>query len=277
LAGRTRGMSIIDFGPVRTADEAALYELPFEWAKTYVYPERQENGDPQRKEKWWRFGRSGRDLRKALVGRRRFIATGRVSKHRTFAWMDARTVPDSRLFVITRDDDYFFGLLQSEIHEVWTLATSSRHGVGNDPTYNGESCFETFPFPWPPGTEPSESEGPRVKAIADGARELVRLRDAWLNPPGASEKDLKERTLTKLYNKPPAWLGNVHQTLDRAVFAAYGFAYPLSKEQIISHLLELNRERAAGHVRVLTSDLPPKKSPGVERLPKRVSVRSQAG
>jgi hypothetical protein len=48
---------------------------------------------------------------------------------------------------------------------------------------------------------------------------------------------------------------------------AYGLAYPLSNDEIIRHLLELNSERADGHVRVLSSDLPPKKSPGVERLP----------
>src|ERR1019366_4348084 len=129
LAGRNRGMFIIDFGPKRTAEEAALYELPFEWAKTNVFPAREENDDPQRKAKWWRFGRSGRDLRKALATRNRFIATGRVSKHRTFVWIDGKTVPDSRLFVIAPEDDYFFGMLQSKLHEDSSLATSSRHGV----------------------------------------------------------------------------------------------------------------------------------------------------
>ena len=33
------------------------------------------------------------------------------------------------------------------MHELWSLATCSWHGVGNDPTYNAKSCFETFPFP----------------------------------------------------------------------------------------------------------------------------------
>jgi hypothetical protein len=63
--------------------------------------------------------------------------------------------------------------------------------------------FDTFPFPWPPGSEPSEDADPRVRAIPDAARELVRLRDAWLNPPGIAEADLKDRTLTKLYNERP--------------------------------------------------------------------------
>jgi hypothetical protein len=84
--------------------------------------------------------------------------------------------------------------------------------------------------------------------------------------------------LTKLYNKRPAWLENTHQTLDRAVFDAYGLAYPLSKDEIIRHLLELNRERAAGHVRVLGADLPPKTSPGVEGPPRqKPSVNRRTG
>jgi hypothetical protein len=37
------------------------------------------------------------------------------------------------------------------------------------------SIFETFPFPWPPGSEPVDD--PRVQAIAAAAKELVEMRD----------------------------------------------------------------------------------------------------
>ncbi len=144
---------------------------------------------------------------------------------------------------VARDDDYFFGVLHSRVHEVWSLATSSRHGVGNDPTYNNTTCFEPFSFPWPPGQEPAGD--PRVEAIAQAARELVQKRDNWLNPPGASEADLKKRTLTNLYNQRPAWLDLAHQKLDRAVLDAYGWPHDLTDEQILERLLALNLERAA--------------------------------
>ncbi|MHB1937865.1 MAG: hypothetical protein ACYCOR_14930 [Acidobacteriaceae bacterium] len=85
----------------------------------------------------------------------------------------------------------------------------------------------------------------RVKVIAEAARELVRLRDAWLNPPNASEADLKARTLTNLYNQRPEWLANAHRVLDEAVFAAYGWPSGLSKQEILARLLALNHERAA--------------------------------
>ena len=187
-------------------------------------------------------------MRRALRGLDRFIVTPRVAKHRLFIWVSAGTLPDSRLFVFARRDDYFFALLHSRIHEAWSIATCSWHGDGDEgarPTYNGASCFDTFPFPWPPGTEPSEEADPRVKAIADAARELVRLRDAWLNPPDIDPHELPKRTLTNLYNLRPAWLANAHQALDEAVFAAYGWPANLSKEEILARLLALNHQRAA--------------------------------
>jgi type II restriction/modification system DNA methylase subunit YeeA len=84
-----------------------------------------------------------------------------------------------------------------------------------------------------------------VAAIAEAARELVEKRERWLNPEGASEAELKKRTLTNLYNQRPAWLDMAHRKLDRAVFAAYGWPDDLSDEAILERLLALNRERAA--------------------------------
>ena len=68
--------------------------------------------------------------------------------------------------------------------------------------------------------------------------------DVWLNPPGASETELKKRTLTNLYNQRPTWLDLAHRKLDEAVFAAYGWPADLSDEEILERLLELNLKRA---------------------------------
>lgn len=110
--------------------------------------------------------------------------------------------------------------------------------------------FETFPFPWPPGQEPSEDD-PRVQAIAQAARELVEKRERWLNPPDltslADLSGLKQRTLTNLYNQRPTWLELAHQKLDRAVLAAYGWPADLSNEDILARLLALNLARAGSH------------------------------
>ena len=107
--------------------------------------------------------------------------------------------------------------------------------------YTPTTTFETFPFPWPPGSEPADD--PRLEAISQAARELVEKRDAWLKPQGASEADQKQRTLTNLYNRRPAWLALAHRKLDEAVLDAYGWSHDLSDGQILERLLALNRGR----------------------------------
>ena len=245
ITRRPRNMYIVDFGTSMSAADAALYELPFEYVKEHVYPKRQNNRRETRKTRWWLHGETNPGMRVALAPLPRYIITPRVSKHRLFAWQGAGTLPDSATCVFARSDDYFIGVLHSLAHELWArkMGTQLRE-VESGFRYTPKSTFDTFPFPWPPGTEPTEEEDARVHAIADAARELVRLRDAWLNPPDASEADLKARTLTNLYNQRPEWLANAHRLLDEAVFAAYGWPSGLSKQEILARLLALNHERA---------------------------------
>ncbi|MGD9933354.1 MAG: class I SAM-dependent DNA methyltransferase [Dehalococcoidia bacterium] len=251
VTGRARRMWIIDFPPGTSEQQAALYDAPFEWIRARVRPMRAEARSGDRTGvRWWIHQRPRPAMRAALQPLGRFLATPRVAKYRLFVWLPTRTLPDSRLFVFARDDDYFFGVLQSRIHEVWSLRTSSRHGKGNDPTYNNTSCFEPFPLPWPPGSEPWGD--PKVEAIATAAAELNRLREGHLHPVGPDgtpwpEEQCKHLTLTNLYNEPPTWLQHAHEALDRAVFAAYNWPEApgtLDNEQILSRLLALNLQRA---------------------------------
>jgi type II restriction/modification system DNA methylase subunit YeeA len=204
---------------------------------------------------------------------RRFIVTPRVAKHRIFAWLKPPTLPDTRLFAFARDDDFFFGFLHSRFHEIWSIATASWHGVGNDPTYNATICFETFPFPeglTPNAAAAAYATDPRAEKIAAAARNLVAARDRWLNPPelvdivpevvpgfpdrilpknDKAAAILKTRTLTNLYNTrgtpAGAWLDNLHRALDEAVAAAYGWPADLPDTEILARLLALNHARAA--------------------------------
>lgn len=268
IVQRSQDGWLIDFGEMSVA-EAALYELPFEYVRSTVKPLRDANNRKRTRERWWLHGENRPGLRRAISGLKRCIVTPEVAKHRVFTWMTTDIVPDHTCHVIAREDDYLFGILHSRIHETWSLSQGAWMGVGNDPRYSSARTFDTFPFPWPPGTEPSESEDPRVSAIADAARELVRLRDAWLNPSKCTPEELKKLTLTGLYNNPPTWLENAHQNLDRAVFSAYELKYHLGNDEILGHLLALNLDRAAGNERLPSPFLPPKKAPGVERLPRR--------
>ncbi len=246
ITGRDGGGWIIDFRDM-TQDAACLYEWPFEYVKKKVKPLRDENRDAMMKRNWWLHGRMRPALRRAVANLTRCIVTPEVAKYRLFVWMDTSNIPDHTCHAVARDDDYFLGVLHSRPHEIWSLSQGA--SLEDRPRYTSSSTFETFPFPWPPGTEPTEAEDTRVKAIAEAARELVHLRDAWLNPPGASEDELKKRTLTNLYNQRPEWLGNAHRVLDEAAFAAYGWPSGLSKQEVLARLLALNQERAAAQNR----------------------------
>ena len=218
-------------------------------------------------------------MKDAIGEKKRFIATPIHAKHRLFVWLDAVILPDHALTAITRDDDYFFGLLHSRLHEIWALRLGT--SLEDRPRYTPTTTFETFPFPWPPGREPDEDEDERVAEIAHWARALVQWRDAWLNPPrtglyagvgNAYEKMLKKRTLTNLYNGLVYYrlksgeafiqaafdkttrqsvsraeiqeLDDIHTALDHAVLDAYGWPRHLSDEEVLERLLALNLERA---------------------------------
>ncbi len=243
ITRRPRHMWIIDFAENMSESDAALYEAPFEYVRANVRPTRSQNRDQQRRQNWWRLGRSGGDVRRATAGRARFIVTPRISKHRLFTWVPPNTLPDSAVVAIARDDDYAFGMLHSRLHELWALRMGTE--LEDRPRYTPSTTFETFPFPWSPGSEPTGD--PCVEAVAMAAKELVSRRARWLNPEGATETDLKARTLTNLYNQSPTWLQHAHRTLDHAVFNAYGWDHDLSDEQVLEHLLQLNLSRAAAH------------------------------
>ena len=241
---RPRNMWIIDFGINMSVGEASEYEAPFEYVKVNVKPVRAEVHRKNHREKWWLFGETRPGMRKTITNLTRFIVVPMVSKYKVFVWIPKKIIPENLLVVIARDDDYFFGVLHSKVHELWARGQGTQLREAESGTrYTPTTTFETFPFPWPPGKEPQGDA--KVEAIGEAARELDRKRDNWLNPPDATEAELKKRTLTNLYNQRPTWLDLAHRKLDKAVLEAYGWPQDLSDEQILERLLALNLERAS--------------------------------
>ncbi len=262
LTRRPTGKWIVDFGWTMSEADAALYEEPFAHVVEHVRPARQGNRAPQTRERWWRHERPRPEMWEALDGLWRCIATPSVAKHRLFVWLDTRICPDHALIVVARDDDTTFGILHSRFHEVWSLRLGT--SLEDRPRYTPTTTFETFPFP--PGLTPDippheYAANPHAIAVAKEARRLVELRDRWLNPsewvewvdepvPGypqrpvprdkSAAKDLKERTLTELYNTRPQWLTAAHAALDAAVAAAYGWPADISDDGVLRKLLALN-------------------------------------
>jgi hypothetical protein len=196
------------------------------YVETTIKPDRDRNADRQRRENWWRLGRSGADWKSAASGLTRTLFTPRVSKHRLFAWAIATTLPDSAVVAFARSDDYFFGILHSRFHEVWSLAQGTQlREKESGFRYTPTTCFETFPFPFahPPcvdaagdgdpfqfvahlraahyhhGQDNVVREEPRPAsahdhraAISAAAKELNELREKWLNPPEWTCEEIME-------------------------------------------------------------------------------------
>jgi hypothetical protein len=283
---RPRDGWIIDFGTTMSEMEASLFEAPFQYVVEHVKPERIQNPRPIRAKYWWRHGDPQPAMRAALKGLFRYMATPHVSKHRFFVWMDKSILPDKMLIVTARSDDTTFGILHSRFHELWSLRMGT--SLEDRPRYTPTTTFETFPFPAgltpadtqgtalpePPGLllpPVAETRRHLARAIAQAAVDLNQKREAWLNPPEwvdwvitpeeeqagfprrpvakpGHEADLKQRTLTSLYNARPAWLAMAHEALDRTVAAAYGwddYTPAMPDEEILRRLLALNQERAA--------------------------------
>lgn len=256
---------IINFGDISEL-EASFFSRPFSIVESRVRPERENTNAKAERVNWWKLARRAPDMFKATSNIDQFIVTPEVSKHRIFIWMEAGNVPDKNLVVIARDDFASFGILHSRIHEVWALRLGT--SLEDRPRYTSSTTFRTFPFP--EGLTPNlpasaYADDQRAQRIAAAARALVEARDRWLNPPEWTDRipevvpgypdrivakpgfeaELKKRTLTNLYNVRPAWLDHLHRDLDAAVATAYGWEWPLSDDDILKRLFELNQIRTA--------------------------------
>ncbi len=275
---RTEPTWVIDFGVDTSLETAQLYSAPFQHIETVVYPERRERNETRQRTHWWLHARPSPRFREILTTQKRYLASPATAKFRIYVWLSNTILANHSLLVYTREDDYFFGVLHSKLHELWSLRKGT--SLEDRPRYTPSTTFETFPFPWPPGQEPTEADDPRVLAIAAAARQLDQFRTAWLNPPAEDigitipSHVVNNLTLTNLYNALSLYrsafkgklqdrvrwvketkgiislaqideLDHIHTTLDRAVLDAYGWPRTLTDEQILERLLTLNLERAA--------------------------------
>ena len=176
---------IVDFGVGTPIESASLYAEPFKHIVESVKPERLKNNDKWRRNHWWLLGRTLPDFRQATAKLPRYIGTARVAKHRLFVWQDSPVLPDSKVIAIAFGDDFHFGVLQSQLHIVWTNATQALHG-GERPTYNPTECFETFPFPFAEGLSSAVRRDIFVETSAKNVPSAVGA--AYSAPDGAKSK-----------------------------------------------------------------------------------------
>jgi len=93
LTARSRDVMVIDFFGLDPAFVRQTYPEVYEHLLATVKPERDKNNRTSYREKWWQFGEPRRELRPALEGITRYIATVETAKHRVFQFLDAELPP----------------------------------------------------------------------------------------------------------------------------------------------------------------------------------------
>jgi len=206
-------------------------------------------------------------LREATAGLSRFIVTCETAKHRTFTFLSRESRPEHKLVVLAHDDSFLLGCVSSVPHLIW--ATAAGATLEDRPVYVKSTCFERFPFP-------HEDTG-LTPALTDRIRALAEQLDAHRKTQQAAHADL---TLTGMYNVLQklrfgealnakdklihgqglvSVLKSLHDELDAAVLAAYGWAdlqpaladhahadaRAAAVETLLERLVALNARRAA--------------------------------
>jgi len=131
-----------------------------------------------------------------------------------------RLIPDATL--------YHFGVLTSSVHMAWMRTVCGRlemrYRYSKDIVYNN--------FPWP---ETTEEQRAQISTAAQG------ILDARALYPDCSLADLYDEI-----TMPPE-LRKAHQTNDRAVMRAYGFAPEMSEPEIVADLMRRYQQLTAVH------------------------------
>ncbi len=259
---QSRNYWVIDLFGYSAEKAQDKFPKAYQWIFDNVKPERDANRDKNLRDNWWLFGRPRPELRHALKGLKRYIVTVETSKHRIFTFLDVNTIADNKLIAIAINDAYFLAIMSSKLHIIWALTCGAQ--LGPTPVYVKTKCFNAFPFP-----DPTPEQKQKI-------RELGERLDAHRKQVQANHPDI---TITGMYNlleklragEPftdqdreynhkalVSTLKQIHDDLDRAVFAAYGWndLIPLWEQsqnhnpkeelenQILDRLVALNAERA---------------------------------
>jgi hypothetical protein len=262
---------VINFGDL-PLNEASRWPDLIAIAREKVKPEREksrDNSDGQRRRQcWWQFERMRPELYAAVAPLKQCLVTAQVTKHLCFSFQPTGRVFSQKLYVFPFNDYARFGLLQSRAHAAWTWLLSLT--MKTDLSYSASDCFETFPFP-PAAT---------LVALDAPGRVLYEARASYMVDTNqgltATYNQLKDPDVTD--DARILELRRLHEDLDHAVLAAYGWsdvAVPpycpataderatmaLFEDTVIDRLFALNADRAAEEAAAAGPKRPAPKKP----------------
>ena len=283
LMKAARGRVVIDFFGLSEAESRVRCPEAFQWLIDRVRPQRIHSKRASHRRNWWLYGEKRPQMRRATSHLGSYVVTARTAKHRLFQFVDGRVLAESNVIAIASDDCFVMGVLSSRLHIAWSFAAGAT--LEDRPHYTNSTVFEPFPFP--------QAEQPVLMRIRDAARELDLVRRQRLAAnPGLSLTDtynvleklrrgeaLSPKEILVHEQGLVSVLRELHDELDRAVFAAYGWNDLADKlvgrpgattpwpekppeqaeaeEELLTRLVALNAERAAEEKRGLVRWLRP--------------------
>jgi hypothetical protein len=183
--------------------------------------------------RWWLMSYPREDMMKALAPLDRYIVCGQVTKRPIFEFVSKNINPNAALMVFAYDDDYSFGVLQSDLH--WQWFTNRCSTLTERFRYTSNTVWDSFPWPEAPTLA-------SVKKVAAAAVALRGTRTRLLKSHHISLRDLyRSMELPGIHP-----LKEAHGKLDAAVREAYGMT---PKENVLTFLLALNTKVAAAEAK----------------------------
>jgi len=267
LTATPRGVMVIDLFGLNDEEVRSRFPALYQHLLDKVKPERDAKA-PNSKDsaeyakKWWLLGKPRPQIRPALEGLPRYIATVETSKHRFFQFLPGIVLPDNMLIAFGLDQPWHLAALSSKHHVLWALAQGGE--LGPTPRYNKSRCFDPFPFPSPTDLQKTtlgalgeeldkhrkdrQAEHPKL-TLTNMYNVLEKLRAG--DTIEGKDKEIYEQGLIGL-------LKDIHDRIDTAVAEAYGWPADLGDEEILQRLVDLNLERAkeeaTGKIRWLRPD-----------------------
>ncbi|MHB1883482.1 MAG: DNA methyltransferase [Acidimicrobiales bacterium] len=236
---------IIDFASM-PLEEARRYPAALAIIEERVRPERKQNRDKGFRATWWQFGRPRGEMRRAIAGLSRYLASTATGKRLLLTWCEPSWCPSNLTNVFAFDDDYAFGVLTSAAHVAWAWHRSST--LKGDLRYTPTTVFASFPWPSPVSEDQRAEVGRLAGSLFATRQSLCAAHQVGL---------------TRLYNTMDDGgyreLAALHAELDRVVAACYGWPAAICQDhgELVNRLAHRNAAVASGDDYEPFAPLPP--------------------
>lgn len=193
-------------------EDARSYQKPFRILEERVKPYRDGLTRQVHETCFWKFWDRREEFFERCSRLSRIIVTSKLSKYRAVTFGSVRNIYSEKVKVFASDDPALLGILQSQLHDLWSLREGAT--TGETPAYSGTKCFNTFALP------PLHA----FASIREAGAACVEQRTAYCEANAVGLTDFYNRFHDAGETAPAiVMLRDLHEALDRAVLAAYGW------------------------------------------------------